>query len=86
MLLTNVAGLLDKNGKVLTGLDPKKVDALIADGTIHGGMLPKVTCALNAVESGVASAHIIDGTLPHAVMLEIFTDSGIGTLISSSQA
>ena len=86
MLLTNVAGLLDKKGTVLTGLDPDKVSALIADGTIHGGMLPKVTCALNAVEAGVASAHIIDGTLPHAVMLEIFTDSGIGTLISSSQA
>lgn len=83
MLLTNVAGLQDKNGEVLTGLSTSRVDALIADGTIYGGMLPKIACALDAVKSGVASAHIIDGRLPHAVLLEIFTDAGVGTLITN---
>jgi acetylglutamate kinase len=85
MLLTNVEGLLDKNGKVLTGLSTRQVDALIADGTISGGMLPKIGCALDAVKSGVSSAHIIDGRVPHAVLLEIFTDQGIGTLITNRQ-
>lgn len=83
MLLTNVPGLLDKDGKVLTGLTTEKVDALIADGTIHGGMLPKISCALDAVKCGVVSSHIIDGRVPHAVLLEIFTDAGVGTLISN---
>lgn len=83
MLLTNVAGLLDKNGKVLTGLSTAQVDELIADGTISGGMLPKIACALDAVKSGVASGHIIDGRVPHAVLLEIFTHEGIGTLITN---
>ena len=83
MLLTNVAGLLDKQGQVLTGLSTAEVDALIADGTISGGMLPKIGCALNAVKSGVASAHIIDGRVPHAVLLETFTNEGIGTLITN---
>ena len=83
MLLTNVAGLLDKQGQVLTGLSTSEVDALIADGTISGGMLPKITCALDAVKSGVASAHIIDGRVPHAVLLETFTNEGIGTLITN---
>lgn len=83
MLLTNVAGLLDKNGNILTGLNTIEVDALIEDGTIHGGMLPKIGCALEAVKSGVASSHIIDGRVPHAVLLEIFTDVGIGTLITN---
>ena len=83
MLLTNVPGLLDKDGKTLTGLATAQVDELIADGTIHGGMLPKIGCALDAVKSGVASAHIIDGRVPHAVLLEVFTDDGIGTLISN---
>jgi len=82
MLLTNVAGLLDKQGQVLTGLTPQRVDELIADGTISGGMLPKISCALDAVRDGVTSAHIIDGTVPHSIMLEIFTDTGVGTLIS----
>jgi len=86
ILLTNVAGLLDKQGNILTGLSTERVDALIADGTISGGMLPKIRCALEAVYSGVASAHIIDGTVSHAVMLEIFTDAGIGTLISNRAA
>jgi acetylglutamate kinase len=81
MLLTNVEGLLDAQGNILTGLSTGEVDEMIADGTISGGMLPKIGCALDAVKSGVASAHIIDGRIPHAVLLEIFTDSGIGTLI-----
>lgn len=81
MLLTNVAGLQDKQGQVLTGLSTKRVDELIADGTIYGGMLPKITCALDAVKSGVVSAHIVDGRVAHAVLLEIFTDAGVGTLI-----
>ncbi|GAB6069389.1 acetylglutamate kinase [Thiomicrorhabdus hydrogeniphila] len=83
MLLTNTAGLLDKQGQLLTGLNAEKVDALIADGTIYGGMLPKIQCALDAVQSGVKSSHIIDGRVPHAVMLEVFTDEGVGTLITS---
>ncbi|MEJ2130835.1 MAG: acetylglutamate kinase [Gammaproteobacteria bacterium] len=83
VLLTNAPGLLDKHGNVLTGLDASQVEALIADGTVHGGMLPKIRCALDAVEAGVRSAHIIDGRVPHAVMLEIFTDSGVGTLITA---
>ncbi|KHF26426.1 acetylglutamate kinase [Solemya velum gill symbiont] len=84
ILLTNIEGLLDQQGKLLTGLDTKRVGDLIADGTIHGGMLPKIGCALDAVKSGVASAHIIDGRVPHAVMVELFTDQGIGTLIMGS--
>ncbi len=83
ILLTNVAGLQDKQGEVLTGLSTELVDQLIADGTIYGGMLPKIRCALDAVKCGVASAHIIDGRVPHAVLLEIFTDAGVGTLISN---
>ncbi|HDY84026.1 MAG TPA: acetylglutamate kinase [Halieaceae bacterium] len=85
MLLTNVAGLLDKDGEILTGLSTAQVDELIADGTISGGMLPKISCALDAVKSGVASAHIIDGRVPHAVLLETFTDEGMGTLITNKR-
>ena len=81
MLLTNTVGVLDKQGQLLTGLTIGKVNALIADGTIHGGMLPKVNYALDAVNSGVKSAHIIDGRVEHAVLLEVFTDQGVGTLI-----
>lgn len=81
ILLTNTTGLLDKKGKLLTGLSTQRVDELIADGTIHGGMLPKIRCALEAVQNNVCSAHIIDGRIEHAVMLELFTDEGIGTLI-----
>lgn len=84
MLLTNISGLLDKEGRVLTGLTTEQVDALIEDGTIYGGMLPKIDCALNAVKSGVSSAHIIDGRVEHACMLEIFTDEGVGTLITNT--
>ena len=83
ILLTNIAGLLDKDDKLLTGLSANKVSELIKDGTIHGGMLPKIRCALEAVQAGVSAAHIIDGRVQHAVMLEIFTDEGVGTLIKS---
>lgn len=83
ILLTNVGGLQDKQGSVLTGLTTDHVDELIADGTIHGGMLPKIGCAMDAVKNGVASSHIIDGRVEHAVMLEIFTDEGVGTLITN---
>ena len=82
MLLTNVPGLMDQNQQVMTGLSTAEVDRLIADGTISGGMLPKIRCALEAVKGGVHSAHIIDGRVPHAVLLEVFTDEGVGTLIS----
>jgi len=85
MLLTNVAGLLDKNGQILTGLTTAQVDALIADSTITGGMLPKIRCALDAVKAGVTSAHIVDGRVPHAVLLETFTDEGMGTLITNKR-
>lgn len=85
MLLTNVSGLQDKAGKVLTGLTTAQVDGLIADGTIYGGMLPKIHCALEAVKNGVTSAHIIDGRVEHAVLLEIFTDHGVGTLITNKR-
>ncbi|MEB0205059.1 MULTISPECIES: acetylglutamate kinase [Pseudomonas] len=85
MLLTNIAGLMDKQGKVLTGLTTAQVDALIEDGTIYGGMLPKIRCALEAVQGGVTTAHIVDGRVPNAVLLEIFTDTGVGTLITNSK-
>ncbi len=83
MLLTDVEGVLDEKGETLTGLTTQRVTQLIQTGTIKGGMLPKVNCALNAVTNGVVSAHIIDGRVPHATLLEIFSDEGIGTLISS---
>ncbi|HKK06158.1 MAG TPA: acetylglutamate kinase [Gammaproteobacteria bacterium] len=81
ILLTNTQGVLDGHGSLLTGLSARDVEALIADGTIHGGMLPKIHCAIDAVNAGVRSAHIIDGRVEHAVLLEIFTDEGVGTLI-----
>lgn len=84
ILLTNTAGIQDKDNKVLTGLTVEQVDALIREGTIHGGMLPKIQCALDAVKAGVSTAHIIDGRVPHAILLEILTDKGVGSLISSS--
>ena len=83
ILLTNTAGLLDKDGELLTGLNAADVDKLIDDGTIHGGMLPKISCALSAVNCGVKAAHIIDGRVAHAVLVELFTDEGVGTLIRS---
>ena len=84
VLLTNTAGVQDKDNQVLTGLSVEQVDALIREGTIHGGMLPKIQCALDAVKAGVSTAHIIDGRVPHAILLEILTDKGVGSLISSS--
>lgn len=85
VLLTNINGLQDKQGNVLTGLNTSRVNDLIKDKTIYGGMLPKIQCALDAVSAGCTSAHIIDGRVPHAVLLEMFTDKGIGTLISNNQ-
>ena len=82
MLLTNIKGVLGRDGEVVTGLTPKKVDAMIEDGTISGGMIPKIQCALDAVREGVKSAVIVDGRVPHATLLEIFTNEGVGTLIS----
>ncbi|TBR40948.1 acetylglutamate kinase [Marinomonas agarivorans] len=86
MLLTNIAGVQNKAGEVLTGLSTTEVDNLIADGTIYGGMLPKISCALSAVNAGVVSAHIVDGRVPHATLLEIFTDEGVGTLITNANS
>jgi acetylglutamate kinase len=83
ILLTNVTGLLDAGGQTLTGLSTQRVDELIDQAVITGGMLPKVQCAMDAVKAGVASAHIIDGRVPHATLLEIFSDEGIGTLITN---
>ena len=74
---------MDKSGQILTGLTTEQVDDLIEDGTIYGGMLPKIQCALDAVKGGVTSAHIIDGRVSHSTMLEIFTDEGVGTLITN---
>jgi acetylglutamate kinase len=86
ILLTNISGLQDKSGEVLTGLSTQEVDDLIADGTIYGGMLPKIQCALDAVHAGVTSAHIIDGRVPNSTLLELFTDEGVGTLITNRKA
>ena len=84
VLLTNTPGVLDKDGNLLTGLTPRKIDDLVADGTLSGGMLPKIASALDAARSGVKSVHIIDGRVEHALLLEIMTDQGVGTLIQSS--
>ena len=81
IILTNTPGVLDADGKVLTGLSSNEVDELISNGTIHGGMLPKIKSVLDSVKAGVKAAHIIDGRIAHALLLEIFTDEGIGTLI-----
>jgi acetylglutamate kinase len=81
VVLSNIPGVLDKSGKLLTGLTARKVDELFADGTIHGGMLPKIASALDAVKNGVNTCHIIDGRVEHALLLEILTNEGVGTLI-----
>ncbi|EGV31253.1 acetylglutamate kinase [Thiorhodococcus drewsii AZ1] len=81
LLLTNIPGLLDAEGKLISELEVGRVQRLIEDGVISGGMLPKIRCALDAIQSGVKSAHIIDGRVEHAVMLDLFTDTGVGTLI-----
>ncbi len=83
ILLTNIPGILNKQGELLTGLSIKKIDELIADGTISGGMIPKTRCATDALKGGVNSVHIIDGRVEHAVLLELFTDQGVGTLLIS---
>lgn len=84
ILLTNTPGILDGDENLLSGLSANDVNNLIADGTIHGGMLPKVQCALDAINAGVNSSHIIDGRVEHAVMLELFTDEGVGSLMKAS--
>ncbi len=83
VLLTNTVGVLDKNGNLLTGLTAKRIDELFADGTISGGMLPKISSALDAAKAGVNSVHIIDGRVDHSLLLEIMTDQGVGTMIRS---
>ncbi|MBI5899609.1 MAG: acetylglutamate kinase [Rhodocyclales bacterium] len=83
VLLTNTPGVLDKAGNLLTGITPKQIDDMVADGTLSGGMLPKIGSALDAARSGVRSVHIIDGRVEHALLLEILTDEGVGTLIKS---
>jgi acetylglutamate kinase len=83
ILLTNTPGVLDKAGNLLTGLTPKQVDEMVADGTLSGGMLPKISSALDAARSGVKSVHIIDGRVEHALLLEVLTDEGVGTLIKA---
>lgn len=83
ILLTNTPGVLDKTGQLLTGLTPKQIDDLVADGTLSGGMLPKIGSALDAARSGVKSVHIIDGRVEHALLLEVLTDEGVGTLIKA---
>ena len=83
LLLTNTPGVLDKNGELLTNLSAREVDVLFADGTISGGMLPKISGALDAAKSGVNSVHVIDGRVPHALLLEILTDQAFGTMIRS---
>lgn len=82
LLLTDTAGILDADGKLLTGLNPKRIETLIGEGTIHGGMLPKVDCAMQALSNGVNTATIIDGRVENAVLLELFTDTGVGTQIT----
>ena len=86
ILLTNVPGLEDSNGHLISRLEASQVEQLIADGTISGGMLPKVNCALSAVQNGVNTSQIIDGRVAHAVLLEVLTDEGVGTLIASDQS
>jgi len=83
MMLTNISGVLDKQGQLLTDLTARRIDELFADGTISGGMLPKIAGALDAAKSGVNSVHIIDGRVPHALLLEILTDQAYGTMIRS---
>lgn len=83
VLLTNTPGVLDKEGKLLTGLTPREIDEMVADGTLSGGMLPKIASALDAARSGVRAVHIIDGRVEHCLLLEILTDHGVGTMIKS---
>jgi acetylglutamate kinase len=86
VLMTNTTGVLDKTGKLLTGLTASEIEALFADGTIHGGMLPKIGSALTAVKNGVKSSHVIDGRVEHALLLEVLTNEGVGTMIRADDA
>jgi len=86
VLMTNTVGVLDKNNTLLTGLTASEIDGLFADGTIHGGMLPKIGSALDAVRNGVKSSHIIDGRVDHALLLEVLTNQGVGTMIRADDA
>ena len=81
LMMTNIAGVMDKEGNLLTNLTPSRIGELIADGTLYGGMLPKISSAVEAASNGVKATHIIDGRLPNALLLEIFTDAGIGSMI-----
>jgi acetylglutamate kinase len=83
--MTNTPGVLDKDGKLITGLTASEIQRLFADGTIHGGMLPKISSALQAVRNGVKAAHIIDGRVPNALLLEVLTSDGVGTMIRSDE-
>jgi len=83
VLLTNTPGVLDKNGELITGITPKQIDEMVEDGTLSGGMLPKISSALDAARNGVKGVHIIDGRVEHALLLEILTDHGVGTMIKS---
>ncbi|MDR2506596.1 MAG: acetylglutamate kinase [Candidatus Accumulibacter sp.] len=83
ILLTNTPGVLNKNGSLITGITPRQIDDMVEDGTLSGGMLPKIASALDAARNGVKSVHIIDGRVEHALLLEILTDRGIGTMIKS---
>jgi acetylglutamate kinase len=83
MMLTNISGVLDKSGTLLTDITARQIDDLVLDGTISGGMLPKISGALEAAKSGVNSVHIIDGRVPHVLLLEILTDQAFGTMIRS---
>nr|WP_272903544.1 acetylglutamate kinase [Neisseria lisongii] len=85
LMMTNIAGVMDKAGNLLTNLTPKRIDELIADGTLYGGMLPKISSAVEAAVNGVKATHIIDGRVPNALLLEIFTDSGIGSMILAQE-
>ena len=83
VMMTNTPGVLDEEGKLLTGITPRQIDDMVAGGTLSGGMLPKISSALDAARTGVKSVHIIDGRVPHALLLEVLTDQGVGTLIRS---
>jgi acetylglutamate kinase len=85
VLMTNTTGVLDKDGNLLTGLAASEIDRLFADGTIHGGMLPKIGSALDAVRNGVCSSHVIDGRVEHALLLEVLTNEGVGTMIRADE-
>ena len=83
VLLTNTPGVLDSSGQLLTGITPNQIDEMVADGTLSGGMLPKIESALNAAKNGVKAVHIIDGRVEHALLLELLTHHGVGTMINA---